>query len=116
MKLLIKILLIAALAYLLEQILPWWSIAIAAFAVELAMGKPKGLSFVSGFVAIFLLWLIMAYIIDIKNEHILAAKVAEVLPLGGSTAIILLVTAFIGGLVGGLAGAAGREFKRAFVI
>jgi hypothetical protein len=109
MKLLIKIILIAALAYLLEQILPWWSIAIAAFAVEVAMGKPKGLSFISGFV-------IVAYIIDMKNEHILAAKVAEVLPLGGSTLAILLVTATIGGLVGGLAGAAGREFKRAFVI
>lgn len=115
MKLLIKILLIAVLALLLEQFMPWWSIAIAAFAVEFGMGQPKGFSFLSGFLGIFILWLANAYLIDMQNDHILAGKVAKLLPMGGSVAILLFVTALIGGLVGGLAGASGRELKKAFV-
>ncbi len=115
MNLLIKIVLIAVLALLLEMFMPWWSIAVAAFAVELAMGKPKGKAFVAGFAGIFILWMANAIIIDMQNEHILAGKVAKVLPMGGSVVVLVLVTAVIGGLVGGLAAATGRELKRAFV-
>jgi len=113
MKLLIKIILIALLALLLEMFMPWWSIAIAAFAVELAMGQPKGKAFLAGFLGIFILWFTNAFVIDMQNEHILASKVANILPVGGSVIVLILVTAVIGGLVGGLAAATGRELKRA---
>lgn len=113
MKLLTKIFLIAALAFVLEQFLPWWSIAIAAFVVEVALGAPKGKAFVSGFVGIFLLWSIVAFLIDSANEHILSTKMAAVLPLGGSAIAIILVTAIVGGLLGGLAAASGVELKKA---
>lgn len=113
MKLLIKIVLIAVLALLLEMFMPWWGIALAAFAVEMAMGKPKGRAFLAGFLGIFILWFANAFIIDMQNEHILAGKVANILPLGGSVIMLIVVTAVIGGLVGGLAAATGRELKRA---
>ncbi|UPT68246.1 MAG: hypothetical protein M0D57_06250 [Sphingobacteriales bacterium JAD_PAG50586_3] len=115
MKLLIKIILIAVLALLLEMFMPWWSIALAAFAVELAMGQPKGKAFAAGFLGVFILWFAHAFIIDMQNEHILAGKVANILPMGGSIILLIVVTAFIGGLVGGLAAATGRELKRALV-
>lgn len=113
MKFVIKVVLTAVLAFLLQMFMPWWSIAIAAMAVELAMGAPKGYAFLSGFVGIFILWLIKAYLMDAQNEHILSSKVAKVLPLGGSVALLLVVTALIGGLVGALGAATGREIKRA---
>jgi hypothetical protein len=113
MKFAIKIVLVAILAYMFEQFLPWWSVAIAAFVVELAIGQDKGKAFLSGFLGIFLLWFIAALIIDNANEHILSTKMAAVLPLGGSAIAIILVTALIGGLVGGLAAASGIELKKA---
>jgi len=113
MKLVTKIFLIAILAFVLEQFLPWWSIAIAAFLVEIVMGTPKGKAFVAGFVGIFLLWAIVAFLIDNANQHILSTKMANVLPLGGSAIAIILVTALIGGLLGGLAAASGNELKKA---
>jgi hypothetical protein len=38
-----------------------------------------------------------------KNEHVFSRKIAEIFPLGGSSFAIILVTAFIGALVGGFA-------------
>lgn len=113
MKFVIKVVLIAVLAYLLEMFLPWWSVAIAAFIVEIALGTPKGKAFFSGFLGIFLLWFSVAFIIDSANEHILSTKMAAVLPLGGSAIAIILFTAVIGGLLGGLAAASGIELKKA---
>lgn len=113
MNLIIRIALIALFGLLAELLLPWWSIAIVAFLVEFFVGRPKGLSFLAGFLGIFLLWFVSAFIIDMKNDHILATKVANLMPLGGSGIALMLVTAFIGGLVGGLAAATGRAVKQA---
>jgi hypothetical protein len=38
---------------------------------------------------------------DLANGSILSAKVASLLPLGGSTYALVLVTAVVGALVGG---------------
>ena len=113
MRLATKIFLIAVLAYVLALFLPWWSIAIAAFVVEVVMGAPKGKAFLAGFFGIFLLWSVVAFMIDSANEHILSTKMAAILPLGGSAIAIILVTAIVGGLLGGLAAASGVELKKA---
>ncbi len=40
------------------------------------------------------------------NNHLLSQKVAVILPLGGSAILLIILTAFIGGLVSGFAGLA----------
>ena len=105
MKFFSSIILSALLAYGfgLFTILPWWSFAISSFVIALSIHQTPFKSFLSGFLGVFLLWVILATLIDINNEHILSTKVAQILPLGGSYIAVIILTGFIGGLVSGLA-------------
>ena len=107
MKFIVSILLIAILAFAVGLYLPWWSLAVVAFVVAALIQQGALKAFLSGFLGVFLLWGILAFIIDQKNQHVLSVKVAQLLPLGGSFFLLILVTAFIGGLVGGLGAMAG---------
>jgi hypothetical protein len=111
MKLIPSILLIAVLSFLAGMKLPWWSIALVAFAVTLLIPQTVGSGFLSGFIGIFLLWCLLAFWIDAKNNSILSHKIAELFPLGGSSVLLILVTALVGGLVGGFAGMAGSSLR-----
>ena len=111
MRFILSILLIAALSFLAGLILPWWSIAVVAFIVGLLLPQSIGRGFLSGFLGIFILWFILALWIDIKNESILSHKIAQLFPLGGSSIAIIIVTAFIGGLVGGFAAMSGTSLR-----
>ena len=82
-----------------------------AFIVAALIHQRAGKAFLSGFLGLFLLWGILAFIIDQNNQHLLSAKVAELLPLGGSSFLLILVTALIGGLVAGLAALAGSFMR-----
>ena len=111
MKLLLSILLIAVLSFLCGLFLPWWSIAIVAFIVTVLIPQASSTGFLSGFLGIFLLWGILSFWIDIKNDGILSKKIALLLPLGGASVLLILVTAFVGGLVAGFAGMAGSSLR-----
>jgi hypothetical protein len=114
MKFLLTTLLIFLLSFIAGLYLPWWSIAIVAFAAALLMQPRIGFGFLSGFLAIFLLWASIAFWIDVNNESILSRKVALLFPLGGSSVLLILITAFIGGLVGGFAAMAGSSIRLRF--
>jgi len=107
MKFLISTILIAALSFLSQQFLPWWSLVIVAFIVGWLMGLKGWVSFFSGFLAIFLLWGIYAFVLNQGNEGILATRMANLFPLSGNPLLLMLVTAAIGGLTGGLGAATG---------
>lgn len=112
MKFLISILLIALLSFAVGLYLPWWSLALVAFVVAALIHQKAGKAFLSGFLALFLLWGILAFIIDQQNQHILSQKVATLLPLAGSYVLLILITALIGGLVAGFAAMAGSYLRR----
>jgi len=107
MRFLLSVLLTAVLSFLTGLILPWWSIAIISFLVALLLAQKTSAAFLSGFLGIFLLWFILAFWIDFKNNSVLSHKISELFKLGGSSVLLILVTAFIGGLVGGFAAMAG---------
>lgn len=111
MKFIVSIILTAILSYAFGIYLPWWSIALAAFAVAVLIPQQPGKSFLTGFIALFLFWLVLAFYIDIKNEHILSVKVAELIFKMQSSMLILLVTAIVGGLVGGFAALTGSYLR-----
>ena len=112
MKLLVAIILTALLSFVSGLYLPWWSIAIAAFISALLIPMRSGKAFLVGFLGVFILWALLAWWIDVKNQGILSKKVAEIFPLGGSAFLIILVTAVIGALVGGFAALSGSYLRR----
>ncbi len=113
MKFIASVFLTGSLSFIGGLFLPWWSIAIAAFFCAILVPQKKpGIAFLAGFSAIFLLWAGLAWWINSSNNGILAAKIAKVLPLGGSAIALIIVTALIGALVAGLASMTG-SFLRA---
>jgi hypothetical protein len=111
MRLFISIILIALLSGISEYFFPWWTLAIVAFLVTLTAGLPSGRAFLAGFSGVLLLWLVVALVIDIRNEHILSSRMAELFQLPHSL-LFILVAAIIGGLVGGLAGWSGAVVRK----
>jgi hypothetical protein len=112
MKFLSAIILTALLAFVGGLWLAWWSIAIAAFLIALLIHQRAGKAFLAGFVGVFVLWGALAWWIDMKNEGILSHKIAGVLPLGGSSFLLILVTACIGALVAGFGAMSGSYLRR----
>jgi hypothetical protein len=101
MKFLVTTTLIALLSFLCGLYLPWWGFALAACAVGALIPQRPVLSFLSGFLALFLLWVLLAWGIDSANNSILSSKIAQILPLGGSSFLLILLTGLTGALVGG---------------
>ncbi len=106
-KFIIAILLTALLGFAFPLYFWWWSFAITSFLVAFILRQSPGKSFLAGFTAIALLWLLQALLLDAANEHLLSGKVALLLPFGGSGFALLITTAVIGGLVSGMAALTG---------
>ena len=112
MKFIVSILLIALLGFTAGIFLPWWSIALGAFLVSALIPLRPGIAFLSGFIAIFILWGLLAWNIDMSNGSILSVKIAQLMHLGGSPILLILVTALVGALVGGSASLTGSFLKK----
>jgi len=102
MKFIVSFFLTILLSFAGSLFLPWWIIAVAAFLVAALIHQRALRAFLAGFFAVFILWGVQAFLLDNQNEHLLATKVASILPLGGSYLVLILVTAFVGGLVAGM--------------
>ena len=111
MKFITAIVLTALLAFAGGLWFGWWIIAVAAFLIALLVHQLPGKAFLSGALGVFLLWGALAWWIDMKNEHILSKRIAEVLPLGGNSLLLILVTAILGGLVAGFAALSGSYLR-----
>jgi len=109
MRFAVQVIVILVLASILELILPWWSIAIGAFAGGLVFRTRA--NFIAGFLGIGILWLTMALIIDTSAAAPLTTRVGNLF-MGISPTVLLLATALIGGLVGGLAAVAGASLRK----
>ncbi len=107
MRFLLATLLTLALSFISGLFLPWWGIAIVALIVALLVKQAAGLSFLAGFLGVFLLWAALAFWIDSKNNGILSERIAQVLPLGGNSFLLVLATGMVGGLVAGFAALTG---------
>jgi hypothetical protein len=115
MKFIISILLSALLTYAVGIYgnLPWWSFVITNLIIAIALPIKPLQSFVAGALGVGALWAGLAFGIDLANNHILSTKVATILPLGGSYIALIVVTAFVGALLGGLASLTGSFVRKA---
>jgi hypothetical protein len=107
-------LVILILSFASGYFLPWWVVAIAAFLAAFFIGKTPWQSFFSGFTAVFIVWTVLALFKTIPNDNILASRVVQLFPLPNNWIWLLVVTALIGGLVGGMAALSGVLLKKAF--
>lgn len=104
--------LLGYLVFIFNSLLPWWSVALAALIAGAAVPLKPWLSFIAGFVGIFMLWGALAFWLDKENAGVLSAKMSQVLPFNGNTTLLLLATAIIGGLLGGLAALTGAFMRK----
>ena len=106
MKFVLHLIVVLVLSWLLQLFLPWWTMAIGAFATGLAFQQSGFKSFVAGLLGVGLLWFAMAWYIDSSTGSILSSKVAAIFPTK-TVGLLMLITAILGGLVGGLASMSG---------
>ncbi len=107
MKFIVVLLLTALLGYTAPLYFSWWSFAATSFIIALFIHQKAFVAFIDGFLGMFLLWLFFTLIIDNANQHILSQKIALLLPLKGSSILLILITSLIGGLISGFASLTG---------
>ncbi len=112
MKFFISLILTMLLSFAACLFLPWWSIAIAAFVVAALIPQKPFKAFLTGFIALFLLWGGLSFWISNNNDHILAHKVSQLLIKMDNPYLLVLVTALIGALVAGFSALAGSYLRK----
>ena len=88
------------------RILPWWCGSIIACIVMYILRLAPGRAFVAGLIGVGLAWASLALWADVQNDSILSTRIGALF-MGMSPALIVLVTALLGGLSGGLGGITG---------
>jgi hypothetical protein len=114
MKFILSIVLVALVTYAIGIYgnLPWWSFVVTNLMIAIALPIKPIQSFLAGALGVGALWAGLAFGIDMANNHILSSKVAQILPLGGSYIALIIVTAFVGALLGGLASLTGSFVRK----
>jgi lipoprotein signal peptidase len=112
MRFTLATLLTVTLSFIAGLYLPWWSIAVVAFLVALLVKQNIGAACLSGFTAVFLLWGGLASFIHVRNQGLLTQKIAQIFPLNGNAVYLILITAFVGGLVAGFAAMSGSSLRK----
>ena len=100
-----------ALAYVvLPLFFPWWSVAIVALVFGyFATNGLRAFSSASSILA--LVWGMWVQRYNVPNAGLLASKIGAL--FGGISAVeLVLITAALGGLIGGLFGYLGYSFKK----
>ena len=105
---------IVVLAFVMGYFFEWWTVAIAAFIAGVIFGKASGETFAKGMAAVSTLWLLMVLYHHISTQGILSNKIAQILPVGGNVGVLIAVTVFIGGLVGGWGAMSGFLVRNLF--
>jgi hypothetical protein len=112
MKFIVSLIVTALLSFACCLFLPPWSIAIAAFAVAALIPQKPIKSFLCGFAALFLLWGGLSFWISNNNGHAFAHKISLLILKMDNPYLLILATALIGGLIGGMAALTGSYLRQ----
>lgn len=104
---------IACFAIGIYGVLPWWSFVVTNFIIALAIPQKPLVSFLTGALGVGAIWAGLATGIDMANNHLLSSKVAQILPLNGSYVLLIVITAFIGFILGGMASLTAAYLRKA---
>ena len=114
MKFIVSIVLTALLSFVACLYLPWWSIAVVSFLIPLIIIQKPYLAFITGFVALLLLWGALAWCISAANDHLLAHKISVLVVKADSPFLLVGLTALIGAVVAAFAALTGSLLRRLF--
>lgn len=103
MKAFLHFLLIAVGSYFAGMVLPWWIVAPVAFVVTLALPLSPLKSFFSALLAIFVLGMILAFYMDVRNDHILSNRMSELILGVKAPPLLGAISALLGALIAGFA-------------
>ncbi len=108
---LVKLAIIAILSLVLTFFLPWYTPFIICFLTGLILSNKPGNNFLAGLLGIALFWLSYALFLDIKNDHVMSTKIADLFSEKLQTeitgAVLIMITTFLGAILGGLSAMAG---------
>lgn len=91
--------------------MPWWGFAVSSLLVAVLLPQQPSKAFAAGFLGMFLSWGGLSWWIDWQNAHILSRQIAQLFPLQGSSASLILITGLLGGLISGLAALSGAYLR-----
>ncbi len=100
------------LGFALQLVLPWWILVVVSFVLAFWLAHKAGAAFLAGFGGIALGWLGLSLFYHLRNDGLLTSRVATLFTLPQPW-LLLLVTAIVGGLVGGLAALTGFYCRKA---
>ncbi len=116
MKFLASVLLMALVGFALGLYLPWWSVALTGFGISFFLYQKPMVALMTGFLSIFLLWGILTIVRSQVNDHILAHRVSILILQKDSPNLLILVTALIGGITGGMGALCGSLLRRIRIV
>ncbi|WP_340105237.1 hypothetical protein [Rhodohalobacter sp. 8-1] len=96
--------------WIVTLFLPWWTLLIPAVLLGATLFESSAIAFFTGFISLSAAWAVQALYIDIANESILSGRMAEMLGVGQSW-LVILITALIGGLIGGMGTLLGAQIR-----
>ena len=102
------------LALILMQFLPWWAIMVAAFLSCVCIPLKRFAVFLVPFLAIAILWVVLALSMSSANDFILAKKIGVLLTIGNNPYVLIVITGLIGGIAAGVAGVFGKQVASLF--
>jgi len=97
--------------WIVTLFLPWWTLLIPAVVLGAALFNSSPTAFLTGFLSLFAAWFVQVLYIDIANESVLSGRIAEMLGVGQGW-LVLLITAAIGGLIGGMGTLFGSQIRQ----
>ncbi|SES74984.1 hypothetical protein [Hymenobacter actinosclerus] len=104
-------LLIFVLASLTQLLLPWWVVLPLCLGLAAWRGTSAGAAFWAGLLGVGLSWWLPAAWLNLHGAGLLAGRVATLLPLGGNSGLLVLLSGLLAGLAGGLAALSGAWLK-----
>jgi len=113
MKLIVSIIISAALIYFTQSYLAtWWLFAIVTFIMAIALPLKSGWRhFFAGLIPVAGVWMLLYLMQDPHNESLLSNKVAALFSLPNNM-VLFIVASLVAGLIGGLAAVAGGALRK----
>lgn len=106
------LLLAITLCRLALYIADWWICIPVLVVLSFFSTEANHSPFLWGFLSLFMLWGGYAAYFDTLNESILSNRMVQLFPLPQKGFLMVLVTALLGGLLGGFSASSGYWFRK----
>ena len=114
MVFILRLVLIAISCFGLGYIMPWWSIVVCTFVISFFLPGNSFNAFLSGFLGIGLVWMVMAWKFDMESGSNMSTKIIDLFPIDDHI-LLIVVTGLIGAIVGGFSAVTGNTFRQLFI-